>query len=172
MRVKPPTNGIAAVTPNHYTTSRTACSWQSDLFVCIASCHETECLTGGTIADDTNWRAGRAGGPNEKRFQMKNVNFRLAAQKIEGRAGRLQKRTGQAAEKGSPPACPFPLSSLMCSLPARLNNVQPTGRACSAVCRPALCAARQPAEDLCFAFGNMALQTARPASPSFSVISQ
>jgi len=33
---------IAAVTPNHYTTSRTAFSWQSDLFLCIASCHETE----------------------------------------------------------------------------------------------------------------------------------
>jgi len=49
-RVKLPTIGIAAVTPNHYTMSTTACSWQSDLFLCIASCHETECSTGGTIA--------------------------------------------------------------------------------------------------------------------------
>jgi len=49
-RVKLQTIGIAAVTPNHYTTSGTAFSWQSDLFIQIASCHETECLTGGTIA--------------------------------------------------------------------------------------------------------------------------
>ena len=32
---------------NHCTTSKT---WQSDLFLCMASCHETECSTGGTIA--------------------------------------------------------------------------------------------------------------------------
>jgi len=44
------TIGIAAVTPNDYTTRRTAFSWQSDLFVCIASCHETESSTAGTIA--------------------------------------------------------------------------------------------------------------------------
>ena len=51
-RVEPPTigNGIAAVTPNHNTTSTTECSWQSDLFLCIASWHKSECLTGGTIA--------------------------------------------------------------------------------------------------------------------------
>jgi len=48
-RVKAPTIGIAAATPNHYTTSRTACSWQSDLFLCIVSCYETECSTGSTI---------------------------------------------------------------------------------------------------------------------------
>jgi len=49
VRVKLQTIGIAAVTPNHYTISRTALSWQSDLFLCIASCHETESLTAGTI---------------------------------------------------------------------------------------------------------------------------
>jgi len=110
----------------------------------------------------TNFWMTLIGGPGTGGpcFQMKNVNFRLAAQKIEGRA----------AEIDSPPACPFPLSSLMCSLPARLNNVQPTGPSCSTDCRPALCAARQPAENLCFSFGNTAFQSARPASPSFRVI--
>ena len=34
----------------HYTMGRTACSWQSDLFLCIASCHETEFSTGGALA--------------------------------------------------------------------------------------------------------------------------
>jgi len=42
--------GIAAETPNRYTMNRTAFSWQSNLFLCIASCHKTECLTGGTIS--------------------------------------------------------------------------------------------------------------------------
>jgi len=36
------TNHWGAVTPNHYTTSGTAYSWQSDLFLCIASCHELD----------------------------------------------------------------------------------------------------------------------------------
>ena len=50
MKVQPKTIGIAAVTPsNCYTTSRTEFSWQSDLFLCIASCHKTKSLTAGTI---------------------------------------------------------------------------------------------------------------------------
>ena len=65
------------------------------------------------IQDNTNWRAGGSGGLC---FQMKNVNFRKAALKTEGRpvgctkrrSGRLRKRAGWAAEKGSPPARPFP----------------------------------------------------------------
>ena len=44
------TIGILAITHNHYTTSRTAFSWQSDLFVDIVPCHETASVTGGTIA--------------------------------------------------------------------------------------------------------------------------
>ena len=52
--------------------------------------------------DNTNWRAGRAGGPS----------------------GRLQKRAGRAAEKGSPPTRPFPQASLMCS-PLACPVVQP-----------------------------------------------
>ena len=52
--------------------------------------------------DNTNWRAGRAGGPC---FQMEKVNFRrVAAHKTEGRAGGLRKRAGRTAEKGNPPA--------------------------------------------------------------------
>jgi len=35
MRVEPKTIGIAAVTPNCYTMSRTVFSWQSDLFLSI-----------------------------------------------------------------------------------------------------------------------------------------
>ena len=55
MRVEPKTIGIAAVTQshNHYTTSRTAFSWQSDLFLGIAPDHaseETKSSTAGTIA--------------------------------------------------------------------------------------------------------------------------
>jgi len=50
VKVKPKTIGIAAVTHNRYTTSRTAFSWQSDLFLDIASCNETEYLTASTVA--------------------------------------------------------------------------------------------------------------------------
>jgi len=50
VKVEPKTIGIAAVTHNHYTTSRTMFSLQSDLFVGIASCYETDSLTAGTIA--------------------------------------------------------------------------------------------------------------------------
>jgi len=71
--------------------------------------------------------------PNEKR----ELSAGCTEDTVGGRAGGLLKRAGQAAEKGSPPARPFPLSSLMCSLLARLNNVQPSGPTCSAVCRPA-----------------------------------
>jgi len=39
VRVEPKTIGIAAVTHNCYTTSRTTFSWQSDLFLGIALCH-------------------------------------------------------------------------------------------------------------------------------------
>jgi len=40
-RVELPTIGIAAITSNHYdyTISKTVFSWQSNLFLCIASCH-------------------------------------------------------------------------------------------------------------------------------------
>ena len=61
--------------------------------------------------DNTNWRAGRAGGPC---LQMKNVNFWRAAHCTED----------------SPPARLFPQPSLMCS--------PPTSPSCSAVCRPTL----------------------------------
>jgi len=45
VKVERKTIGITAVTHNRYTTSRTAFSWQSVLFLEIASCHETESLT-------------------------------------------------------------------------------------------------------------------------------
>jgi len=74
--------------------------------------------------DNTNWRAGQAGGPC---FHMVKVDFRrAAAHKTEGRAGGLHKKAvRRAAEKGRPPARPFPQLSLMCSPPDHLN-VQPT----------------------------------------------
>ena len=50
------------------------------------------------IQDNTNWRAGGSGGLC---FQMKNVNFRKAALKTEGRAGGLHKKAvRRVAEKG------------------------------------------------------------------------
>jgi len=49
VRVKPKTIDVAAVTHNYYTMSRMAFSWQCDLFLRIASCHETESSTAGTI---------------------------------------------------------------------------------------------------------------------------
>jgi len=48
VRVEPKTIGIAVVTHNRYNTSKTALSWQSDLFLGIAPCHETGSSTGGT----------------------------------------------------------------------------------------------------------------------------
>jgi len=50
VRVEQKTTGLAAITLNRYTRSRMAFSWQSDLFLGIASCHETESSTGGTTA--------------------------------------------------------------------------------------------------------------------------
>ena len=50
VRVEPKNISIAAVTLNRYTTSGTASSGQSDLFLGITSCHETESATTGTIA--------------------------------------------------------------------------------------------------------------------------
>jgi len=68
---------------------------------------------------------------------MKNVNFRRAAQKTEGRADRLHKKEvrlaiekgGVGCRKGQPSGPPFSTAQL---------NVQPTGPSCSAVWRPAL----------------------------------
>ena len=58
-------------------------------------------------------------------FLKKNVNFRRAAQKTEGWAGRMHKKAvrrvaekggaGGAAEKGHPLPCLFLQASLMCS---------------------------------------------------------
>jgi len=50
VRVEPKTVGIAAITPNQCTMSKMAFFWQSDLFLGITSCHETESSTAGTIA--------------------------------------------------------------------------------------------------------------------------
>jgi len=50
VRAEPKTINIGAVSHNRYTTSRTTFSWQkSDLFLSIASCHETKSLSGGTL---------------------------------------------------------------------------------------------------------------------------
>jgi len=96
---------------------------------------------------------------------MKNVNFRRAAQKTEGRAAKKGGAAGCGKgraglqKKGSPPLRPFLQPSLMCSPPARLN-VQSTFPSCSAACR-------QPLENPCFSFGNTAPQ---PAGLPFSAI--
>jgi len=50
VRVELKAIGIVAATRNRYTMSRTAFSWQSDLFLGIVSCHETKSLTATTIA--------------------------------------------------------------------------------------------------------------------------
>jgi len=50
VRVKLKSSGIPDVKHNHYATSSMPIAWQTDLFIWIASCHETECSTGGTIA--------------------------------------------------------------------------------------------------------------------------
>ena len=93
--------------------------------------------------------------------------------------GGLLKRTVRLDADKDGPACrkwksfgpPFSATQFNVHPPARLN-VQPTGPSCSAACRPALLAARQPPENSCFSFVNTALQPARPAGPSFSVIHQ
>jgi len=41
--------------------------------------------------------------------------------------------------------------------------VQPTGQSCVHPAGPLFCAARQPADNSCFSFGNTALQPARPS---------
>ena len=47
--VEPKSNGIPDLKHNRYATSSTSIVYQTDL-IRIASCHETECSTGGTIA--------------------------------------------------------------------------------------------------------------------------
>jgi len=109
-------------------------------------------LIGGR-ANGAGWRAV---------FPNKNVNFQQAdglhrrqkggpAGCTKGQSGRLRKRTGRPAEKGSPPAGPFPQPSLMYSPPARLN-VQPTGPSSySTACWPALlCSSPAPGKFMFF----------------------
>ena len=50
MRVEPKSSSIADMKHNRYATSRMSLVCQTDLVIRIASCHETECSTGGTIA--------------------------------------------------------------------------------------------------------------------------
>ena len=50
MRVEPKSNGIPDLKHNHYAMISTPIAWHTDLFIQIASCHETEYSTGGTIA--------------------------------------------------------------------------------------------------------------------------
>ena len=97
---------------------------------------------------------------------MKNVNFRQAAQKTQGQASGLHKKSvwqavekdGVGCRKGQPSGPPFsaaqlnvsgPRLALMCS-PLAHPVVQPAG--------PLFCAARQPADISCFSFGNTALR--------------
>ena len=108
-----------------------------------------------SIADNTNWRA------SEPCFQMKNMNFQQAAQKREGWAGGLRKIAVRAAEKSSRPARSFLQPSLMRSPLAR-PVVQPAG--------PPFCAARQPAENSCFLFGNTALHFLMLSSIATAII--
>jgi len=101
---------------------------------------------------------------------MKNVNVWQAAQKTEGRAGGLhkksgglRKRAGWAAEKGSPPAHLFTQPSLLCS---RQPVLMCSPLACPVVqlAGPPFCAAHQPAENSCISFSNTAFQPARRPS--------
>ena len=111
--------------------------------------------------DKTNWRAG---GPC---FQMKNVNFRRAAQKTEGRAGGLRKRTGQAAEKSKQlwPALFRSQVYYAARRPALVYSplarpvVQPAG--------PPFCAAGSPRKIQVF---HLATRPSSPPGPPFSVI--
>jgi len=50
VRVELKSNGIADMKHNRYAKSSMALVCQTDLFIQIASCHETKCSTGGTIA--------------------------------------------------------------------------------------------------------------------------
>jgi len=50
VRVKPKSSGIQDVKHNRYATRSMALVCQTDLFIRIESCHESECSTGGTIA--------------------------------------------------------------------------------------------------------------------------
>jgi len=78
-----------------------------------------------------------------------------------GRGGLQKKAALQPVLFLSPASCAARQTALMCS-PLAHPLVQPAGPPC--------CAARQPAENSCFSFGNTALQPARPAGPTFSVI--
>ena len=49
-RVEPAAVATAAVSPNHYTMRRTACTCKSDLFFILRHAIKTECSTCGTIA--------------------------------------------------------------------------------------------------------------------------
>ena len=109
------------------------------------------------MLDNTNWRAGRAGGPC---FQMKNVN--IGGLLIRQRAGPVRRD----AQKGGPAGFSAARRPRLC--------VQLTGPLCCAACRPALLCSLfsawssvQPAENSCYSFGNTALL---PAGPPFSVI--
>jgi len=103
---------------------------------------------------------------------MEKVNFWRAGGLLHtsqkgGPAGCTKKAVHQAAEKsgadcrkGQPSGPSFSAAqlnvqtALMCS-PLAHHVVQPAG--------PPFCAARQPAENSCFSFGNSALQPARPS---------
>ena len=69
-------------------------------------------------------------------------------------------RKGPALRPAFSAAQPTVQPALMCS-PLACRVVQPAGP---------FCAARHPAENSCFSFGNMTLQPARPAGPPFTVI--
>jgi len=135
--------------------------WQpQDLQKFIISCHFEK------KRDNTNWRAGRAGGPC---FQMEKVNFRRAGGLLHTRQkGRLHKKAvrraaekgGADCRKGQPSGPSFSAAQLnvqtaLMYSPLAHPVVQPAG--------PSFCAARQPAENSCFLFGNTALQPARPS---------
>ena len=127
--------------------------------------------------DNTNWRAGGPGGLEGRVSKWKRWIFGgLAGCCTQDRgAGRrdaqirrsigLRKRAGRTAEKGSPPAHPFPQPSLMFSPPDCLN-VQPTCPSCGAACRPALFLCSSPARGKFMFF----IWQHSPPGPQFSVI--
>ena len=97
--------------------------------------------------DKTNWRAVF---PNEKReFSAGCTEDRRAGRRTARKGGPAGCRIGQPS---GPPFSAAHQTTLLCSLPARPS---------------VFCAARQPAENPRFSFGNTALQ---PAGPPISVI--
>jgi len=127
--------------------------------------------------DNTNWRPGGPGGLEGRVSKWKTWSFGGLHRRqkggpaycTKGRALRLRRRAGRAAENGSPLARPFSQPSLMCSPPACLN-VQPTGPSCSAAWQPALLCNSPARGEFIFFIWQHGPSVRPAADPPFSVI--